>query len=338
MRPCCRATASCLVRGLASGEHVGPDGAAVGWFVRRMRTLHLAGLLLVACCAEAQPVPPPGALAGADEALRTKVAAFLSRLLPVAAVRVEAIDPSDQSGLRRVEVRLGDAPDAQADSYFVTPDGREIMHGDVWALSADPWELQREELRQVVVSAPGSGPRDAPVQVVEFSDLQCPYCRQLAGELGDIQSSIPRAVRLVFMHFPSERIHPWARPAAEASVCVARQGEGAFWVFERDVFAHQGDIDAAKARSELRELALKAGATAAQYDVCSASGEAAQDVSDSLAKGRSLGVTAVPTVFLNGRPIVGAISAETLRALVRSEMMLASPRRGSGASWGGSGP
>lgn len=263
-----------------------------------------------------------GTIRETDQVLRQKLAAFLSRTITAPVVRVQLIDPPDSSGLRRVVVQLGEAPDSQTSVYYVTADGHEILDGEVRTLVADPWRKERDRLRSIVVRAPTVGSPNAPVLLVEFSDLECPYCAQLSRSIDRLEHEMPAVLRLAFKHFPLEKAHPWAARAARSGVCVAKQDEKSFWIFERLVFEHQKEIDARTAIPQLRDLAVQSGANLVEFDSCISSPRPQQDVDASQAEGRTLGASGVPTIFINGRMISGAISYETLRALVLNEAQL----------------
>jgi len=276
-----------------------------------------AALVLVPC-GRSQTTP----FSNGEQELRERIAAFLSRTVSTAVIRIANIDPPDPSGLRRVVIRLGDAADAQADTYYVTADGRGIIQGTLRPLISDPWRQQRENVEFLMKGAPSTGSPTAPVVLLVFSDLQCPYCSQFDAQLRSLEHEMPDTLRVVFKHFPLEKIHPWARLAARSAVCLARQSEERFWTFERSVFDQQKSIVLENATSRCRELAANSGADLTQYDACVASAESNQAVDVSLADGKKLGVSGVPTMFLNGRSIPGAISAETLRALISNEATL----------------
>lgn len=89
------------------------------------------------------------------------------------------------------------------------------------------------------------GSPNAPVVIVEYADLQCPYCGLIRPSLQKIVSESNGKIAWVFRNLPLESIHPEARPAAEAAECVAGlAGNDAFWKFEEAVFADQQHIGA----------------------------------------------------------------------------------------------
>src|SRR5207245_1403680 len=87
------------------------------------------------------------------------------------------------------------------------------------------------------------GSKSAPVTVVEYSDLECAYCKK-AHEAIDSQlykTYTKDQVRLVFKHFPLT-LHPWAEQAAVATECAAKQREDSFWGMQGLIFKNAETI------------------------------------------------------------------------------------------------
>jgi protein-disulfide isomerase len=97
----------------------------------------------------------------------------------------------------------------------------EVIDGTVNTLEIDPWRSMRQRLSEMATDSPSKGSRSAPVLLVEFSDLQCPFCSQFSQEIDELESEMPDTLRVVFKHFPLGAIHPWASSAAKAGVCIA---------------------------------------------------------------------------------------------------------------------
>ena len=146
--------------------------------------------------------------------------------------------------------------------------------------------------------SPSFGPTMAKVTIVEWSDFQCPYCARAAPMVDQIRKAYPKDVRFVFRHFPLP-MHPDAPMAARAG--VAAQAQGKFWQMHDWMYAHQRELDraslekaAASLRDGPREVPRGAGQRGDRVRV-QADAQAAQTV----------GVSATPTFFVNGREHVG---------------------------------
>lgn len=153
----------------------------------------------------------------------------------------------------------------------------------------------------------------APVTVVEFGDLECPYCRAAAPVLRALVDSSGGAVRLVWRHFPLFEVHPHALTAALAAESAG--AHGLFWAMHDRLFARQ---------DRLTDPDLRAHAAALGIDPDEAAGDGAQRYapaveSDYLA-GLAVGVRATPTLVIGERRLQGAVDLRTLRAAVDDEL------------------
>ena len=283
-------------------------------------TRHLGwALFLIGGLAVAQS-PRPRTTSAPDAALKARVHAFLDRSLGwqgLDKLEVQSLSAPDASGLRTATVLLAKGTQTKTATYYITPDGKEIIEGEVNKLSGDPWAGNRSLIDTRGVPAVGAA--SAPVTLVEYSDLECPYCKEESTAIETLLNTDPGKVRVLFKFFPLTQIHPWSMPAAEAGVCVAEQGSDKFWNFEKAVFAAQDQISVATAPRRLRELASEAGAGASAYDACLAKPATHAAVEASIANGKKLGVVSTPTLFINGRLIPGAIPEDQLRLLVDHE-------------------
>ena len=231
--------------------------------------------------------------------------------------QVARIQPAEVPGFAEVIVTMEKGGQQQSMVLYITPDEKHAFTGEVVPFGADPFAPARKEL---AASATGiaRGPGNAGLTIVEFSDLQCPHCKQAQPIIEKLMADFPNA-RLVFQQFPIEAAHPWAFKAATWAECLGRENNPAFWKFVNGVYDDQLAIDAQNADAKLKEHATAAGADAAKAAACAARPDTAKAVRDSLELGRNVGVTGTPTVFLNGRKIAGvtSISYEMLKDLAR---------------------
>lgn len=148
------------------------------------------------------------------------------------------------------------------------------------------------------------GPADAKVVVVEFSDFECPACRYAEPILRGLLKLHEGKVRFVFKHFPLERVHRWARPAAVAAECAGRQGK--FWELHDKLYDEQEkwakETDALKSWEGYAQ-ALKLDVPA--WKACLQDPSADAAVSADFQHGLDAWVGSTPTFFINGRRFVG---------------------------------
>ncbi len=170
---------------------------------------------------------------------------------------------------------------------------QDLLRGRQAAAPAQPAEPQN-----VVVSidgAPVKGEKNAKLTIVEFSDYQCPFCRQhFAQTMPQLTDEYVKTgkVRYVFRDFPLETIHPQAFKAAEAAHCAGEQGK--YWEMHDRLFGNQGALG----RPDLSKHAEAVGADVAAFDQCLDGGKFASRVRDELAAGAKFGVNGTPTFFL----------------------------------------
>jgi protein-disulfide isomerase len=224
------------------------------------------------------------------------------------------IRPSKITGLTEVVVSMNGAAPTK---LYVSAGGNAII-GEIIPFGADPFLPARAKLRNV------DGPKRnaGPVDLVIFSDFDCAHCKVAEPVLNRLAADFPE-VRQIFLQFPlPANVHPWAHQAALWADCVGRADAKTFWSFADGVFAEQDKITPDTVDSALGELAQEQGLNRDAIAKCVASPEAEAHVRASTALATQLDVTAVPTVFLNGRQVVGPadIAYENLKQLVRFEI------------------
>lgn len=154
-------------------------------------------------------------------------------------------------------------------------------------------EDQAAKLVEISDSDHIRGNKNAKVFLVEYSDYECPFCARFHSTAQQVLDEYGDDVAWVYRHFPLDSIHPKARPAAEASECVAEVGgDDAFWTFTDAVFADQTKL------SDLSSIASSAGVSGSSYDNCVSGGKYADTVEEHYQGGIGAGVTGTPGNFI----------------------------------------
>ena len=139
--------------------------------------------------------------------------------------KISSIKPAPVPGLAQVDVVLASPQGQQISRFYVTADGEHAMVGDIIPFGAKPFEPVRKMLEKGI-TGPSRGPKDAPVTIVEFGDLQCPACKAAQPAIEALVAAEPNA-RFVFQNFPLE-MHNWAAKGAAYADCVGASVERCF--------------------------------------------------------------------------------------------------------------
>lgn len=283
-----------------------------------MLRVRLASLALffsvVASLPAADPSPP------APKIDRAKWETFLRYAEGyVSAVKFdfEEPKPSFVPGFFQVTVHLSNG-EGKLDRQYYTADGQTILSGTLWNVNEGPFS---ETLKLLPKDGYSFGPPDAPVNIVVFSDFQCPYCSQLAKTIRqDLPKKYGDKVHIVFADFPLTNVHPWARVAAESGRCLGEQNPSAFWAFHDWIFDHQKDINPSNLRDKTMEVAKAQSLDLAKLATCLDTHASAAAIDKSVQVARLLQVQQTPTFFVNGRIETGALPWDRLAALIDFEL------------------
>jgi protein-disulfide isomerase len=229
--------------------------------------------------------------------------------------KISSIKPAPVPGLAQVDVVLASPQGQQLSRFYVTADGEHAVVGDIIPFGAKPFEPVRKTLEKGI-TGPSRGPKDSPVTIVEFGDLQCPACKAAQPGIEALIAAEPSA-RFVFQNFPLE-MHNWAAKGAAYADCVGQASNDAFWKFIAKTYETQTDITAENADQKLTALADASGVKGADIAGCATTPVTKAHVDASIALGKSVNVTGTPTLFINGRSIgnVSQVPAESLKGLV----------------------
>ncbi|MEO7271916.1 MAG: thioredoxin domain-containing protein [Vicinamibacterales bacterium] len=166
----------------------------------------------------------------------------------------------------------------------------------------------------VTAGAYAKGPADAPIQLVEFSDFHCPFCKRVEPTLIQVLAKYDGKIRFVYKDFPIDSLHPGARAAAEAARCAGDQGK--YWEFHAKLTAGPADSSA----PTLQGYAQQVGLDAAQFEACRSSRKYQAPVQTDVAEGTKLGINGTPGFFINGRFLSGAQPLEAFTKIIDEEL------------------
>jgi protein-disulfide isomerase len=274
--------------------------------VKTLLRLNFAiAMSLVGMAAQAQQPASP-ATAPSTQAQKN-IEAYLRNLYafgPDVKLLVGPLKGSPVEGILETNVDVTIGENKENAKFYVSKDGKFLFRGDLSDMTKDPLAENLAQIR--MTDAPALGDPKAPVTIVEYSDFECPVCRNLHDALRSILPNYSGKVRVIFKDFPIEQLHPWARTAAIAGRCAYQQKPEAFWKVYDLIYDNQDIISAANAWTKMADYAAQSGLDGDAFKSCMASPEAGAAVNASHANGEKLEVNSTPTVFVNGRRMVGA--------------------------------
>jgi protein-disulfide isomerase len=169
------------------------------------------------------------------------------------------------------------------------------------------------------------GPADAPVEITEYADFQCPFCQTFATlQMPTIEERLIRTGRLRWRYrdFPLQQ-HSFSRLAAHSAACADEQGK--YWEQHQRIYDGQADwASQGDAGPTFRQYAQANGLDLKRYDDCMKSGKYAGRIQASYEEGVRLGVSSTPTLLVGNRLYQGRLDSDAIRRLVDSLAPLAS--------------
>ena len=304
---------------------------------RRLATLFLASTLTSLGCHAQTPVATkletgatltPAETHRVDVLLRGK-----AQLPPGSTISIGPVQASDVAGFHTINVTFtADDKTSHPVTFLISDDGKTIAQFIKYDISADPRTIVSD------VGRPGrGGPESAPVVLVNFDDLECPYCARFHDSLFPaITQRYGDKVHIVYRDFPLDQ-HPWAMHASIDVNCLATQSPAGYWNLVDYIHHNAEDIgsdpnakpedskpDAPKhtldrAYTQLDKLTREQGAQqkvdAVKLDACIAKQDAsAIDASKRL--GTTLNIESTPTYFINGEKFEGALPLDYIFARI----------------------
>ena len=168
---------------------------------------------------------------------------------------------------------------------------------------------------------PYIGSIKAPLTLIEFSDFQCPFCRNFFNNtLPEIKRNYVDTgkIRLVYRDFPISSVHKSAQKAAEASECADEQGK--FWEYHDILFNNQKVWEIDNTTTELKNYASALNLDINGFSTCLDSGKYSSEVANDIKDGAKAGITGTPTFFINDIKIVGAQPYDYFKNIIEAEL------------------
>ena len=231
------------------------------------------------------------------------------------AVSVGARTPSKISGYDTLPVTLSRGDKSSVVEFLISTDGRTLARLEKYDLMSDP------VFAIDVAGRPVRGNPNAKVTVVNFDDLECPFCARMHQSLfPDTLTHYKDQVRFVYKDDPLVQIHPWAMHAAVDANCLAAQSGDVYWTYVDYLHGHGQEISGedrnpTKSFAALDRIARQEATVAkldeGKLDACLAKQDETQ-VRASSREAEVLRIEGTPAVFVDGERIDGAVPEEQL--------------------------
>ena len=277
------------------------------------RSTFLTACLLACALAgcRAQSVAPPVTGSALDRKIDVTVRSQLS--VPNDwDITVGSRTPSSTAGFDNVTLLFSPSADPSHKEkldFLLSKDGGTLARLSTWDLNKTPADTI------TVVGRPVRGAAQAKVEIVNYDDLQCPFCAKMHAELfPETLDHYKGLVKIVYKDDPLVEIHPWALHAAVDANCLAELDPSAYWKYVDYLHSHGDDVngpdrDPAKSAALLDKLAREQGATSRINQDTLNSCLTKQDeapVRASMKEADGLKIDGTPTLFVNGERVAGA--------------------------------
>jgi protein-disulfide isomerase len=272
-------------------------------------------LLLICLGCVAQSTPPDLA-----RKIEHQIRSYYNMPSDVKVVVGDIAPSTDWPGYDLVMVTVNGETKKQELKFLLSKDRGTMIRMTKFDLTKDPFAELMSKID--VTGRPSRGAKGAKVVAINYDDFECPYCSRMHAALfPEILKEYGDRVTFIYKDYPLSEIHPWAIHAAVNANCLAAQNADAYWDFADYVHANKREVDNEKtspARFDaLDKMAILQGQKHNVDVVKLQSCVKAQNedgVRASMKEADDLGVSATPTLFINGQKIDGAVPVNEIRA------------------------
>ena len=274
-------------------------------------------LLLICLGCSAQSAP-----SDVVQKIERQVRAYYN-IPPSVKISVSPLRSSEFQGYDALTITMEKQDDKkQTYEFLLSKDGNTLVRITKLDLTKDPYA---EIMKKIDLSGrPTRGNKDAKVVVVNYDDFQCPFCARMHQTLfPEVLKEYGDRVEFVYKDFPLMEIHPWATRAAIDANCLAAQSNDAYWDFADYIHSNARTVSAeappdgqfAMLDRITTEQGQKRNLDLPKLESC-IKAQNANEVKASVKEGESVGVSATPTIFVNGQEIDGALPIAEVRAVL----------------------
>jgi protein-disulfide isomerase len=278
----------------------------------------LAALVIVGVTAGCKAQTPPAPSSNLDRRIEVQVRTEYE-LPPDVNVSLGARTPSQFSGYQALPVTLSKGSKTQTLNFLISDDNTKLVHMDTMDLT------KTAEDTIDVTGRPVRGNPAAKVTIINFDDLECPYCARMHQELfPETLARYKDQVRFVYKDDPLTDLHPWAMHAAVNANCLAAQSADVYWTYVDYLHGHGEEISGPDRNPQksfealdriARQEAILGKLDTAKLDACLAKQDETQ-IKASLKEAEALGLEGTPELFVDGERVNGAVPKDQLWAAI----------------------
>lgn len=162
-----------------------------------------------------------------------------------------------------------------------------------------------------------SGPTDAKVTIVLFSDFECPFCKTFHTNLKQVSAEFPNQVRLVYKHLPLS-FHTQAENAGRSAQCANDQGK--FDVYADHLYTKQGEWSKTTGLQKFKDYAWWLKLDYRSFTACLDSDQHKDQIAQDIEEAKTLSITATPATFIGETFVDGAIEKEDIKRIIEQEI------------------
>lgn len=198
----------------------------------------------------------------------------------------------------------------------VDPEGSVFFPGGFDSIAGGARKARIEAVRAVLDQAPSKGASGADVELVEFSDFQCPSCRHASEWVPDLVEKYGDRISYRRVDYPLMSSHPWAFAAALYGRAIWEQSPDAFWQYKNEVYQSQDSLTTFTIEEFARDFVATNQLDSEAFDKAIASDALKEEILAGVSAGMIAEVNATPTFWVNGQPVAAGNEGEFLATVI----------------------
>ena len=278
-----------------------------------------AGLWLEVTRGRLGYVGQPWILAGYEGTVAEKIRQFAWERMKETANATVGTKP-DQFGLTPVQVSLTTEYGRIPLEGVVDSSGEAFYPGGFISRDASVLDQRMQMIQPLLGSAPAKTSKQTRVELVEFSDFQCPSCRHASEWLEPLLADYGDRITYRRVDFPLMSAHPWAFPAALYGRAIHRQDPDKFWLFKKEIFGNQDKLSIFSLEDFATGFVEEQGLDLSRFQRDIASQELRDELLRGIAIGMMAEVNGTPTFWVNGKPVAVGAEGAHLREILDLEI------------------